>query len=177
MIIFTGIAGSGKSVQGQLLAQQLDCKWLSIGAVLREHVSGELKEKMLQGHMLDDQQVINYLEPLLHDAGKSEYILDGFPRSLVQADWLIEQAQEHSWPIRAVIHLTIDREQAKDRLLNRGRPDDYEAAISERFAEYDATIRTIIERMRSENLNVCDVDGFGEIETVNQRIRQALNLS
>lgn len=159
MIIIVGAAGSGKSTQSQLLVANGKYQALSVGELLRREISGPDALIMESGQLLDDETVIDYVKAELAKIGDSpEVILDGFPRSAYQANWILNA----SYPLRALVHIKINRDVAKSRLLDRGRSDDYEDAIIERFGEYEATSSAIIEHIKDSGLPVLTVDGNSE---------------
>lgn len=159
MIIVLGMAGSGKSTQSQLLAGKDGFTWLSMGEVLRQHITDERRADMLAGKVLDQDEVITILAPILYEHGDTkDIILDGFPRGLHQAEWLLAQRQQGKFIIDAVIHLQAHEPTAKARLLARGRQDDTEAAIAERFDEYENTIKPIIALLQSNGVPIVTVN-------------------
>ncbi|HMT55734.1 MAG TPA: nucleoside monophosphate kinase, partial [Candidatus Saccharibacteria bacterium] len=89
MILFIGVAGAGKSVQGKHLSDLLGFPWISTGELLRMHISGEKRQRMLRGELLTDEELYEIVEPILKELmNESQIILDGFPRTLAQAQWL-----------------------------------------------------------------------------------------
>lgn len=178
MIVFIGLAGAGKSVQSQLLADRLGCELLGVGKLLRSKVSAELKKKMLKGYLLDDSEIINLIEQEFKriGAGKNEFILDGSPRTPRQAKWLEGKIEKGELKLTGIIHLLADKQLVRQRLLKRGRPDDKDAAITERFKEYDETIDPIVNLLKGHGHKVHDVDGEGSIEEIQQRIADALGI-
>jgi adenylate kinase len=175
MIIILGVAGSGKSTQGNFLAERAGYMWLSIGALLREKITDERREAMLEGKMLDDNEVISFLDEKLKSLPEEpEVVLDGFPRSAMQAEWLISQVGAGKLKISSVIHLVLSKDEAKQRLLNRGRQDDHEEAIDERFKEYEETIIPIIAILKNSGVKVIEVSADGSEEVIYNLIDKAL---
>lgn len=175
MIIFTGVAGSGKSVQGRMLADELALPWLSTGEFLRMLVSGERRKDMLAGKLLSDREIIKLVQKIfamidVHD----EFILDGFPRTVSQADWLLNQHKHDQLDVTAVIHLVIDEQTALDRLQQRGRPDDTKEAILERMREYEEVTTPILEHFKTAGVPVFDISGAGNIHEIHQQIKQSI---
>src|SRR5215469_6008662 len=94
MIILMGVAGAGKSMQGKLLADEHGYAWISTGEILRVLVTGQRRQEMLEGKLLSDEEMIKILDKVLELIDTTrEFVLDGFPRTVVQADWLIRQAE------------------------------------------------------------------------------------
>lgn len=171
MIIFMGVAGSGKSVQGKLLAGDLGCLWFSTGEMLRQRVSGKRLKEMLEGKLLGDQEIIGMIDEYINDSGSdTQTVVDGFPRTLPQAEWLIKQSSDNKINIAGVVHIQASEEVVKKRLLQRGRPDDNKQAITKRFEEYKNSTLPILKRLAEENIPVFDVSGEGEIADVHQSI-------
>lgn len=176
MIIFAGVAGSGKSAQGRLLADELALPWLSTGEFLRMLVSGERRKDMLAGKLLEDREIIQLVHKIFGFIDtKHEFILDGFPRTVAQADWLLNQAKHGQLHISAVIHLVASEEIVLKRLTSRGRRDDHEEAIRERFEEYENSIKPILEDFKKHGVPVYDIDGAREVEDVHQEIKAKIS--
>ena len=176
MIIFTGVAGSGKSVQGRQLADAKALPWVSTGEFLRMLISGEKRKDMLSGKLLDDKEIISLIRKIFAVVDTNqEFVLDGFPRTLAQADWLLSQVKHGQLHVTAVVHLTASPEGVMKRLLSRGRPDDTKKAIEARFKEYEQEIVPILEHFKSAGVPVYDINGEQGIDNVHQEIVQALN--
>ena len=175
MIIFMGVAGSGKSVQGKTLADHLALPWLSTGEFLRMLIAGDKRRDMVAGKLLDDKEIITLVQKILTMINAhEEFILDGFPRTTAQADWLLNQVKHGQLHISGVVHLTADEDTVLKRLLGRGRQDDNEEAIRERFEEYEAAIKPILEHFKKADIPVFDIDGDQETYKVQADIRKAL---
>lgn len=177
MIIITGVAGSGKSTEGQQLARELGYEWISIGQMLRDHVDAARQQELIEGKMLDDQEVIAILQDVIAGvpAGK-EILLDGFPRTPHQADWLLGQHQQGRLRVRAVIHLVASEAVVKRRLLARARPDDNEEAIKLRFAEYEQTILPVLARFKAANVPVYDINAEQSPQDVHRDVLAKLKV-
>lgn len=171
-----GVAGAGKSVQGRRLADELAVPWLSTGEFLRMLTSGDTRKHMLSGKLLNDEEIISLVRKIFAVVNTDiEFILDGFPRSVGQADWLISQAKYGQLDITAIVHITATREVVKERLLDRGRQDDTDESIEERFSEYEETILPVLDQFRNNRVPVYDIDGDKSIEEVHDQIAKALS--
>jgi adenylate kinase len=159
MIILMGVAGAGKSMQGRLFADEHGYAWISTGELLRVLVTGKRRQEMLQGKLLSDDEVIKVLDKVfdLIDLDQ-EFVLDGFPRTLYQADWLLDQVHEGRLHLSAVLNLAATREVVQKRLVARGRQDDTPEAIEERFKEYETVTVPILDHFRKEEIAVHDID-------------------
>lgn len=175
MIIFMGVAGSGKSVQGKLLADQLALPWLSTGEFLRMLIAGEKRKDMINGRLIEDQEIIALVRKVFAVVDSNqEFVLDGFPRTVAQADWLLSQVKHGQLHVTAVIHLVASEEAVKKRLLDRGRPDDHQEAIAERFNEYQQSIKPIIEHFKQASIPVYEINGEEQVDIVHKEIMQTL---
>jgi adenylate kinase len=175
MVIFMGVAGSGKSAQGRLLADRLGYPWLSTGEFLRMLVSGERRREMLEGKLLDDSEIITLVQKIFRIVDtKHEFVLDGFPRTVGQADWLLSQRRHGQLEITAVIHLQASEEVVLGRLLQRGRQDDQAEAIKERFREYETATQPIIDDLKQNGVPVFEINGEGDVEDIHESIVRAI---
>ena len=178
MIIFMGLAGSGKSTMGQLLAAHLRCPWVSTGNLLRQSMDAATQKQMLRGEIISDEQTLAVLDEEFRRIGadRRQLILDGTPRTMRQAKWLVDKDQAGELKITGVIHLNIEQPKAKDRLLARQRPDDHDQAIAERFREYDEAIVPIIKYLTKEGYKVHEINADQPPHQVEADIEKALGL-
>ena len=175
MIIFMGVAGSGKSMQGRMLADQMALPWLSTGEFLRMLVAGDKRRDMVAGKLLDDTEIISLVQKIFQIVDSNEeFVLDGFPRTTAQAEWLLSQVKHGQLKVTAVIHLVASEEAVMARLLSRGRQDDNEEAVRERFNEYEQAAKPIIKDFRDAKVPVFDINGEQSVEQVNKDILKAL---
>jgi adenylate kinase len=171
-----GIAGSGKGTQGKMLADQHGFHLVSMGDVVRMYVTGQQRERMLAGSLLDDQEIIRIVDKVLRSLpDNEEVLLDGFPRTIPQAEWLLYQVKAHRFPLKAVFHLVATRAAVKARLLNRARMDDKETAIEARFDEYDRSTMPVIEWLSGQGVEVTNIDAERPAEDVYADIVKRLN--
>ncbi|MEO5627355.1 MAG: nucleoside monophosphate kinase [Candidatus Saccharimonadales bacterium] len=176
MIIFMGVAGSGKSSQGRQLADERGLAWLSTGEFLRMLIAGDKRKDMLAGKLLTDQEVITLVQKIFAIVDTDEeFVLDGFPRTAAQADWLLSQVKYGQLDVSAVIHLKASQEVVMERLMGRGRQDDTTEAIKERFNEYEQEVLPILEHFKQAGIKVIDIDADQDVSTVHQLIDQALS--
>jgi adenylate kinase len=170
-----GVAGSGKSVQGKSLADHLALPWLSTGEFLRMLIAGDKRRDMVAGKLLEDKEIITLVQKIFAMINSSEeFILDGFPRTTAQADWLLNQVKHGQLHISGVVHLTLDEETVLKRLLGRGRQDDTEEAIRERLEEYEAQAKPILQHFKDAGIPVYDINAGQTPDLVQVDILKAL---
>jgi adenylate kinase len=175
MILVLGVAGSGKSTQSQLLANKGNRRWLSMGQLLRNQMHGNLLGKMNSGKLLSDEQVQPVLLQALTNLNGQKVVLDGFPRSPSQADWLTDTTKHLQDDIELVIHLRADENTVVDRLLKRGRNDDIMVAINERLTEYQVVIKPVIDLFKQNGVPVIDINANQTPDAVHEDIINAIN--
>jgi adenylate kinase len=171
MILLVGVAGSGKSMQGNTLADAYGYAYLSSGDIFRVLITGKRRQEMLDGRLLSDAEVINVFDKILDLIDtKAEFILDGFPRTKEQVDWIIAQQQKGRFSVPVVINLEIEESVVRERLSKRNRSDDTDEAIARRFAEYKAQTYPILAYMREKGIVVHDIDADQSPEQVHEQI-------
>lgn len=174
MLVLLGLAGSGKSTQGRLLEAGGHYRWLSMGALLREKASPDEQALMMTGAILPDVTTIGYIEAELVALGDDpEVLIDGFPRTRVQADWLLQYSHQHQ-PIRAIIYLQAEKDMLRKRLVARGRADDTDAVINERFVEFEQTIAPVMRDFMENGVPVITIDASQPIDAMHQQILREL---
>lgn len=173
MIILMGIAGAGKSMQGRLLADKKGYAWISTGEILRLLVTGKRRQEMLQGKLLTDEEMVQFMNTVFQLINiKEEFVLDGFPRTVAQADWLVALAGTGQFKITYVFNLKAPESVIRSRLEKRGRLDDTDEAVSARFEEYKTVTLPIVEHFKKEGIKVTDINGDASPEAVHKEILQ-----
>jgi adenylate kinase len=171
MIVFFGPAGAGKSVQGQILAARMGWRWLSAGQLLRDTKDVDLLHTMHEGKMVPHEAITKIMgEALLHAANIDQLILDGFPRLLPQAQWLVDSQPQHGRSVALVIVLEVPREELLKRLAIRGRADDTPEAIDERLKIYRQEMYPVLNYLTEQNVPIVHIDGTGTVGQVHDRV-------
>src|SRR6202012_21922 len=125
MILMMGPAGAGKSIQGHQLADEYGYAYISTGEVFRVLITGKRRNEMLEGKLLSDEEVIRVVDKVLELIDTNEqFILDGFPRTKPQVDWLLAQCKAGRFDLPTVINLEIPEDVIRERLHTRGRLHD-----------------------------------------------------
>jgi adenylate kinase len=124
-ILIFGPNGSGKGTQGSLVKKKYNVAHIESGAIFREHIGGgtELGKKAKafidKGQLVPDDITIPMILATLKDKGKGGWLLDGFPRNIVQAQKLWEALQADNMKLDYVIEILLPRETAKNRIVGR----------------------------------------------------------
>lgn len=174
LVIFLGPPGAGKGTQALKIAKEKSLAHISTGDMLREHVSsgtelGNTAKTLLdEGKLVPDSLVIEMLiERLNADDCVNGAILDGFPRTLAQAESLDEISSQ--FEISKVFVFEANHEELVKRILHRGetsgRSDDTEESISVRLKVYEKDTAPLIEYYSQKNL-VVRINAVGEIENI-----------
>lgn len=175
MIILFGPAGAGKSMQGYMLAARFGWRWLSAGQLLRETRDPDLMESMRKGEFVDDDQIRSVMGEAIKSADNVEHlILDGFPRQIQQAEWLLDSEEYFDREIQVVIVLDVSREVIEKRLAIRGRADDTADSIDKRLALFSEETSPILDFFKQSDVIVKHVNGEGTIGQVHDAILSAL---
>lgn len=171
MILLMGIAGSGKGTQGKMLSDLRGFHLISMGDVVRMYATPTQRKRMLAGGLLNDDEIISLVDQVLISLPEGEeIILDGFPRTIPQAEWLLGQADTGRFELQQAFHLQASREAVKQRLLNRARVDDTEAAIEKRFDEYQRSTEPLLKWLEEHGVEVVNINAERPVEIINQDI-------
>jgi adenylate kinase len=176
MIILMGVAGAGKSMQGRLFADEHGFAWISTGELLRVLVTGKRRHEMLEGKLLSDDEMVHILDKVLDLINTSdEFVLDGFPRTIPQAEWILTQAEHGRFDIDIVFNLVASQNLLRTRLRARGRIDDTDEAIAQRFKEYEEVTRPIMDLLRARGIHVYDIDASKTPQEVHDALLSHVN--
>jgi adenylate kinase len=176
LLLLMGIAGSGKGTQGAMIAERKGYRVISMGDVLRTYATDKQRERMLAGELLDDNEIISIIDDVFNAAKSNEsLIMDGFPRSIPQAEWLMSQVESGRFKLSTALHLVASREAVKARLLSRGRVDDTDEAIEARFNEYERSTHPLIDWLSEHGVRVVNVNAEQTVEQVNEDLLKVLD--
>ena len=146
-IIFFGPPGSGKGTQAKLLAKELNILHLSTGDILREKLrdgdslSIKLKEVMSSGNLVSDE-ILNQIiaNKLLSEECSNGFILDGYPRTISQSEFLLSFFKSNSLILDVIFNFKIDFKLVEERIILRSkqeqRLDDNIDVIKTRLHKY-----------------------------------------
>ena len=179
-LLFLGPPGAGKGTQAARLCDANGMSHLSTGDLLRSEVAAgtalgqEAEAVMNRGELVSDALVLAIVESQLKGLSSGGWLLDGFPRTVPQADALEPLLDELKQPIEAVVLLELDDAVLIERLLARGRADDNEAVIRNRLEVYREKTSPLISFYRDKGLLV-SVEANGSVEEITQRITNLLS--
>ncbi len=171
MIILFGLAGSGKSTQGQILAKKYGLVWLSVGQVLRD--TGKFDKILGKGELVDDKEVVEIMNNKIQEIRKrgKDIILDGFPRDVAQAKMI---SGDLMGDIKKAIILDVPKDELLVRIMARGREDDTREAVERRFEVVEKNLKGILRELEKKKIKVKCVSGVGSIEMVTKRLEREL---
>ena len=171
MIILFGLAGSGKSTQGQILAKKYSLVWLSVGQVLRD--TGKFDKILEKGELVDDKKVVEIMHEKIQETRKSgkDIILDGFPRDVAQAKMI---SDDLLGDIKKAVILDVPKDELLVRIMARGREDDTREAIERRFEVVEKNLKGILHELEKKKIKVKYVSGVGSIDAVTKRLEREL---
>jgi len=164
-IVLLGPPGSGKGTQAERLAGHLDLPWISTGQLLRDAVAGgsdlgkRICELLDAGQLVDDETMADMVRDRLSQPDTAAgFLLDGYPRTEVQADTLGGILQDRGESLSRVLFIDVPPEELVKRALARNRgADDREEVFRSRLEVYAEKTEPLIEYYK----------GFGLLESIN----------
>jgi adenylate kinase len=183
-VLLLGPQGAGKGTQGKLVAAEYGIPHIATGDMLRAAMAAEtelgrrVKPIYDAGRLVPDDLMIGLIrERLAEDDARDGFVLDGFPRTAVQAEALDEMLDEIGRPLTVVFEFQLPEEVCIERLrlraVEEGRVDDTEDAIRMRLALYHEQTEPLIEHYRARG-NLVGIPADRSVEEVFAEIQQAL---
>ena len=181
-IIFFGPPGSGKGTQAKLLANELNILHLSTGDILREKLSDgdslsiKLKEVMSSGNLVSDE-ILNQIiaNKLMSEECGNGFILDGYPRTISQSDFLVSFFKSNSLILDVIFNFKIDFKLVEERIMHRSkqeqRSDDNIDVIKTRLDKYIKETYPV-SQFFSENFrqNFFTIDASHEVSKIQKEL-------
>ena len=179
-LILMGPPGSGKGTQGEILADAWQVPKIAPGDIFRAEIKQgtelglKVKSYSDSGRLVPDAVVIEVIAARLRQPDTlTGWILDGFPRTVAQAEALDTLLAELNQPYDSVINLNVPDQFLIDRLkvraIDQGRADDTEEVITNRLEEYNAKTRPLLEFYKS---HVNQIDGTPSMPEVTETIKK-----
>ena len=177
-VLIVGPQGAGKGTQATLLAKNLQVPHISTGDIFRANATagtelGALAKKYMDaGELVPDEVTSAMVKARLAESDvDGGFLLDGFPRTVPQAQWLGDVLHENEHDLDAVLLLDAPDDVLMERMLARGRADDTAEAISRRLALYHSETKPLLDYYSKI---LVAVNGVGAVEEVQQRALEAL---
>ncbi|GEL16264.1 adenylate kinase [Pseudonocardia asaccharolytica] len=177
-LVLVGPPGAGKGTQAERLAERLDIPHISTGDLFRANLRDETplgveaKRYMDAGELVPDTVTVGMVRDRLAqpDAAKG-FLLDGFPRTVTQAEALSGLLAEIGDELDAVVEFVVPEDELVQRLLGRGRSDDTEDVIRRRQQVYREETSPLLDFYRDRLLTV---DAVGTVDEITNRVFEVL---
>ena len=187
-LILLGPPGAGKGTQAKRLMETHGIPQLSTGDMLRAAVKAETeiglkaKDIMARGDLVPDDVVVGIIEERIEEPDcRNGFILDGFPRTVAQAEALENVLAKHGMELDAVVQLVVDEEALASRVQQRAaesgdavREDDTVEALKKRLVVYREQTAPLVDHYR-ETGHLVTIDGMQDIDSVERSIGEALS--
>ncbi len=206
-VVLFGPPGVGKGSQARFLSEREHVKHISTGELLRKAIrseselGGQVRGYVESGKLVPGVLVRSLAEGAIRECGFKRFVLDGYPRTIEQAEWLDEFLANENAPVDSILSLIVSSELIIDRLSKRRvnrktgenyhldfkpppadvdptviiqRKDDMPEAILRRLEIYDEETHPVQAYYRDRGMLI-EVDGSGKFEEVYQRILAAIS--
>lgn len=168
-IFVVGLPGSGKSTQAKKLAEKFDLCCIIAGDLFREkaqessEIGRHIKRFLDKGELVDDETAISVLKKTIEESDcQNGYVIDGYPRTINQID-------SYNPGFEKVFYLKIDPEEAKQRLISRGRDDDDLSIIEHRFEVQLNNMQEVIDYFEKDQ-GVITINATLSVEEIHELI-------
>ncbi len=188
-VLLIGAPGAGKGTQATKVATQFGLTHISSGDLLRSHIADEtaigrsVKEYVARGDLVPDSIVLDMLrKPVIAAKESGGYVLDGFPRTVEQAEAAYGVARGLGVSVQVAVHLDVPKDELVRRLLARGRgKDDTEDVIRHRLEVYEEKTLPMLDYY-SDREKLVTVNGARPVDEVSwslqvqlQKVRRELS--
>ncbi|HAT1152528.1 TPA: adenylate kinase [Corynebacterium striatum] len=176
--VLLGPPGAGKGTQAAILSEKLGVPHISTGDLFRANIGQgtplgvEAKSYIDAGKLVPTDVTARMVEDRLNqDDAANGFLLDGFPRTVEQADILAELLEKKGQKLDGVINFEVSEDVVVERMLARGRADDNEETIRTRLGVYRDETFPLIQHYGDEIINV---KAEGTVEEINERTLKAM---
>ncbi|MDT5208804.1 MAG: adenylate kinase [Mycobacterium sp.] len=178
-VVLLGPPGAGKGTQALKLSEKLGIPQISTGDLFRKNISEgtplgiEAKRYLDAGDLVPSELTNKLVEDRIEQPDAVDgFILDGYPRSVEQAQALDEMLKNHNTKLDAVLEFAVSEAELLERLKSRGRADDTEEVIHNRMQVYRDETEPLLEYYSHNNLQ--SVNAVGALDEVFARALRAL---
>ncbi len=180
-IVFIGPPGAGKGTQAERMIEKYKLAHLSTGDMLRAardaqtEVGKKADEYMSSGQLVPDEIIVGVIQERLSQADcEGGYLLDGFPRTIAQAEALDKMLADKGTPLDVVLELKVPEEELFTRLAGRGRADDTPEVIKQRLVAYRDQTSPLLDYYGKAGL-LKSIDGLGTVDDIFGRVQAILD--
>ena len=180
-IVFIGPPGAGKGTQAERMVQRYKLAHLSTGDMLRAARDGQTEvgrkadQFMSAGQLVPDDIIVAIISDRLAQPDcQTGYLLDGFPRTIAQAEALDGMLDEKGTPLDVVLELQVPEEELFRRLAGRGRADDKPEVIRQRLVAYRQQTEPLLDYYGKTDL-LKNIEGLGSVDDIFDQIRAVLD--
>lgn len=177
-IVLLGAPGAGKGTQAAILSEKLSIPHISTGDLFRANIGEgtplglEAKEYIDAGKLVPTDVTARMVEARLAEADAAEgFLLDGFPRTVEQAELLDAMLTKADTKLDAVVEFRVSEDVVVERMLARGRADDNEETIRTRLAVYRDETSPLITHYADQLITIV---AEGSVEEINAATMEAL---
>lgn len=180
-IVFIGPPGAGKGTQAERMIAKYRLAHLSTGDMLRAardaqtEVGKKAEGYMASGKLVPDGIIVEIIRERLAEADcRERYLLDGFPRTIAQAEALDKMLAETGTPLDVVLELRVPEDELFRRLAGRGRADDKPEVIKQRLVAYREQTSPLLDYYCKSGL-LKSIDGLGTVDEIFARVEGVLD--
>lgn len=185
IVVLFGPPGSGKGTQAQRVAARLGVPHVATGDMLRAEAARgtalgrEVEPIMRSGNLVSDDLIVRVIRSRLGEPDAAAgVLLDGFPRTVAQAQALDQMLRHDGHRVDVLVALRVDDDELRRRVLHRaeieGRADDTASAFDQRLRTYQTETAPVLDHYRGTTTRIAEVDAVGDVDAVTERISHAL---
>lgn len=176
--VLLGPPGAGKGTQAKLLSEKLNIPHISTGDLFRANIGEgtdlgkEAKQYMDAGKLVPTDVTARMVEDRLRqDDAQDGFLLDGFPRTVEQAEILDKLLKDMNTELDGVLNFKVSDDVVVERMLARGRDDDNEETIRTRMEVYRTETQPLVEHYGDQ---IIPIDAEGDVDEISERALRAM---